>query len=121
MLLLESESRGVQEMDIDLLSTLWAEDAWIADARHTPDDASDDTRWEGIDAIMNRYVTLVFPGNPSQAGHPEVEITITGDQAEATSSTQIGDEYAPAGDRWTFVRIGNRWYIQSLTYNLEPY
>jgi hypothetical protein len=118
--LLESESLGVQEKDIDLLSTLWSEDAWVADAKHTPRDASDDTLWEGIDAVLNRYVTLVFPGNPSQAGHPDVKITILGDEAVATSSTQIGGEYAPAGDRWRFIRIGERWYIQSLTYNLEP-
>jgi len=118
--LLEEESLGVQKQDIDLLSTLWAEDAVVIDAKHTPMDTSDDTRWEGIDAVLNRYVTLVFPGNPFQAGHPDVKITVLGDEATATSSTQIGGEYAPAGDRWHFIRVNGRWYIQSLTYNLEP-
>ena len=117
--LLHAEGKGVENKDMQLLSTIWADDALVVDAKRTPDDASDDTRWEGIDAVMNRYVTLVFPGNPSLAGHPDVNITISDDQAIATSSTQIGGEYAPTGDRWRFVRINGRWYIQSLVYNLE--
>ena len=120
LLLLASESSGVRKKDVELLATLWAEDARVVDAKHTPEDASDDTRWEGLDAVLNRYITLVFPGNPTQVGHPDVKVTILGDEAIATSSTQIGDEYAPSGDQWHFIRIGERWYIQSLIHNLEP-
>jgi hypothetical protein len=98
---------------------LWAEDAVIVDAKHTPDDPSDDARWRGRDAIRERYVVLVLPGNPTVAGAADVEITIDGDTASAVSTTIIGDEVSPGGDRWTFVRRDGRWWITSLTYNLE--
>ena len=118
--LLRAESRGVVARDMDLLASLWAEDAVVVDAKHTPDDPSDDTRWEGIDAVLDRYVTLVFPGNPTYAEPADVQITVEGDRAEAVSTTQIGAERSPGGDRWTFVKRDGRWWIQSLTYNLEP-
>ncbi len=118
--LLRAESRGVVARDMDLLASLWAEDAVVVDAKHTPDDPSDDTRWEGIDAVLDRYVTLVFPGNPTYAEPADVQITVKGDRAEAVSTTQIGAERSPGGDRWTFVKRDGRWWIQSLTYNLEP-
>ncbi|NPA73046.1 MAG: hypothetical protein GXO35_09500 [Gammaproteobacteria bacterium] len=118
--LLVAESEGVVNKDIDLLASLWAEDGWVVDAKHTPDEHADDTRWEGIDAILNRYITLVFPGNPSQAQHPDLSIQIDGDKATATSSTAIGNEYATQGDRWGFIRKDGQWLIQYLIYNLEP-
>ncbi len=120
MALLRAESQGVVAKDMDLLASLWAEDAVVVDAKHTPDDPSDDTRWEGIDAVLDRYVTLVFPGNPAFAEPADVQITIEGDRAEAASTTRIGEERSPGGDRWTFVKRHGRWWIQSLTYNLEP-
>ena len=118
--LLAAESRGVVNKDMDLLAAIWAEDAQVIDAKHTPDDPHDDTRWQGIDAVLDRYVTLVFPGNPTQAAPADVIIDIQGDRATAISTTQINDERSPGGDRWTFVKRNGRWYIQSLTYNLEP-
>ncbi|HHB90264.1 MAG TPA: DUF4440 domain-containing protein [Anaerolineae bacterium] len=118
--LLRAESRGVVNQDIDLLAMLWSEDAVVVDAKHTPENPLDDTRWEGIDAVLDRYVTLVFPGNPQFAEPGDVTIVVTGEQAEAVSTTQIGEERSPAGDRWTFVKRNGRWWIQSLTYNLEP-
>ena len=84
-----------------------------------PEDASDDLTWRGRDAIYQRYVTLVFPGNPQEAGAVAPQITIDGDGAAAVSTTHIGSEIAPAGDRWSFVRRDGRWWIASLTYNLE--
>ncbi len=120
LVLLRAESRGVVARDMELLASLWAEDAVVVDAKHTPDDPSDDTRWEGIDAVLDRYVTLVFPGNPTYAEPADVQITVEGDRAEAVSTTQIGAERSPSGDRWTFVKRNGRWWIQSLTYNLEP-
>ena len=69
--------------DIAGLMDLWAADAVIADAKHTPDDPSDDARWSGRDAIRERYVVLVFPGNPTSAGAADVKMEIQGDQATA--------------------------------------
>ena len=118
--LLEAESRGVVNKDMDLLAAIWAEDAVVTDAKHTPDDPTDDARWQGIDAVLDRYVTLVFPGNPTLAAPADVQITIDGDTAAVISTTRINDELSPGGDRWTFVKRDGRWFIQSLTYNLEP-
>lgn len=117
--LVEAEGATVVSQDIVALMDLWTEEATITDAKHTPDDASDDATWRGKDAIRARYVTLVFPGNPQAGGAVDVQITIDGDRASALSTTRIGDELAPGGDRWTFVKRNGRWWIDSLTYNLE--
>ncbi len=118
--LLEAESRGVVNKDMDLLAAIWAEDAVVTDAKHTPDDPADDARWQGIDAVLDRYVTLVFPGNPTMAAPADMQITVDGDTATALSTTRINDELSPGGDSWTFVKRDGRWFIQSLMYNLEP-
>lgn len=118
--LLDAEAAAVVAQDIDRLLDLWAADGVVIDAKHTPTDPTDDARWEGIDAIRDRYVTLVFPGAASAVAHPIVAMTIVGDTATVTTTTHIGSEVAPAGDRWTFVRRARRWWIASLTYNLEP-
>ena len=118
--LLAAEGEGVVQQDIERLMEIWAEDGVVIDARHTPDDPSDDLTWRGRDAIRQRYVTLVFPGNPEVAGATDVQLTIEGDTAEALATTRIGAEVAPGGDRWTFAKRGGRWLITSLTYNLEP-
>jgi len=118
--LLAAEGEGVVQQDIERLMEIWAEDGVVMDARHTPDDGSDDLTWRGRDAIRQRYVTLVFPGHPSTAGAADVQLSIEGDAAEALSTTRIGSEIAPGGDRWTFARREGRWLITSLTYNLEP-
>ena len=117
--LIASEGQGVVSQDIAGLMDLWAVDAVIADAKHTPDDPNDDARWSGRDAIRERYVVLVFPGNPTSAGAADVQIDIRGDQANAVSTTAIGSEIAPGGDRWTFAKQDGRWWITELTYNLE--
>jgi len=118
--LLAAEGEGVVQQDIERLMEIWAEDGVVIDARHTPDDPSDDLTWRGRDAIRQRYVTVVFPGNPAVAGAIDVQLTIEGDRAEALATTRIGAEISPGGDRWTFVKRGGRWLIASLTYNLEP-
>lgn len=118
--LLDVEAAAVVAQDIDRLVELWAPDGVVVDAKHTPADPADDARWEGIDAIRDRYVTLVFPGAAITASHPIVTMVVVGDTATVTTTTRIGSEVAPAGDRWTFVRRAGRWWIASLTYNLEP-
>ncbi|HUW11377.1 MAG TPA: hypothetical protein VM537_16720 [Anaerolineae bacterium] len=117
--LLAAEGESIIELDIERLMEIWAEDGVIVDARHTPDDSSDDLTWRGEDAIRQRYVTLVFPGNPAVAGPMDAQVTVSGDTAEVSSTTQIGSEVAPGGDRWTFARRNGLWLITSLTYNLE--
>jgi ketosteroid isomerase-like protein len=117
--LIVSEGRGVVSQDIAGLMDLWAADAVITDAKHTPENPDDDARWNGRDAIRERYVVLVFPGNPTAAGAADIELDIQGDRASAVSTTAIGSEVAPGGDRWTFQRADGRWWITGLTYNLE--
>jgi hypothetical protein len=114
------EGQGVVRRDIDSLMDLWAPEAIVTDAKHTPDAPDDDVRWRGRDAIRERYVALVFPGNPSFVSPADVKIDIDGEKAAATSTTQIGAETSPFGDRWDFVKRDGRWWITALTYNLEP-
>ena len=118
--LLQAEGEGVVNKDIDRLMSLWAEDCFVADAKHTPDDVADDLTWKGVYAVRDRYITLVFTGNPSMVAPADLSIEIAGDRATVTATTQIGDEVSPAGDLWTFVRTEDGWRIESLSYNLEP-
>lgn len=115
-----NEGLAVVARDVAGLMDLWAEDAVVVDAKHTPDEAGDDARWRGRDAIRERYVVLVFPGNPQAAVPQDLAISVEGDRATATSTTTINAERSPGGDRWTFVQRDGRWWIASLTYNLEP-
>ena len=117
--LIAAEGAAVVSQDIVGLMDLWAEDAVVTDAKHTPEDASDDATWRGRDAIRSRYVVLVFPGNPQAAGARDVQIEVKSDEATATSTTVIGSEVSQGGDRWRFVKRDGRWWIHSLTYNLE--
>jgi hypothetical protein len=118
--LLAAEGEFVVTQKIDALMRLWAEDARVADAKNTPDKSDDDQVWEGKDAIRNRYVRIVFPGAPAKVDHGDEAITIDGDHAQIQSTTAIGSEVAPAGDRWEVVRQASCWYLAGLTYNLEP-
>lgn len=118
--LLDAEGAAVVSQDIASLAALWAEDGVVTDAHHTPDDARDDAIWRGSDAILDRYVTLVFPGHPAFAKPADVQITINGNEATARATTHIGNEVSPAGDLWAFRRGAEGWVITSLTYNLEP-
>lgn len=118
--LLLAEADAVVGQDIDRLAELWAADGVVIDARHTADNQADDAFWRGRDAILDRYMVLVFPGNPQFAQPGDVGIEIAGDSAFVTSTTRIGDEVSPSGDRWEFRFADGRWWITSLTYNLEP-
>jgi ketosteroid isomerase-like protein len=117
--LLNAEAEGVVSQDIDRLMEIWAEDGLVTDANHTPDNPSDDRAWEGIAAIRERYVNEIFPSAPSSVTHPDVELSIAGDSATATTTSTIGTDHAPGGDLWTFAKRDGRWLITSLTFNLE--
>jgi ketosteroid isomerase-like protein len=119
--LVNAEAEGIVRQDIELLMSIWAEDAVITDANHTPDNPDDDLVWQGREAIRERYLVLVFPSAPTTVTHPDLEVEVAGSTAAARSTTTIGGEVAPAGDYWTFERTEKgSWKIAGLTYNLEP-
>lgn len=104
---------------IDALMALWSSESFVADAKNTPDNPEDDQQWLDKDAIRHRYVRTVFPGNPSAAAPADLQIEITDGRAVVRGTTNIGNEIAPAGDRWELIKQGDCWEILSLTYNLE--
>lgn len=114
------EAQGVVRQDLAGLTALWATDAVVCDAQHTADDAADDRCWRGRAAIRERYALLVFPAGPAVNSPTDIEVAIAGEAATAVSTTRIGREVSPGGDRWRFVRRDGRWWIAGLTYNLEP-
>ncbi len=120
MQLLNAEGEAVVSQDIDRLMEIWDPEGVVRDANHTPDNPDDDRVWPGIAAIRERYVNEIFPSAPSSVTHPDVELTMEGDSATALTTSTIGIDHAPGGDRWTFVRRDGRWLITGLTFNLEP-
>lgn len=117
--LVRAEGELVVAQEIDPLMALWVEDGVVADAKYTPDQPDDDQRWIGGDAIRHRYVRAVFPGAPTTVQPADLQIVIQGDAATVRSTTRIGDEVAPSGDRWELVNVDGCWMLNSLTYNLE--
>jgi hypothetical protein len=116
---IEAEADFVVQQEIKTLMQLWHDGAYIADAKNTPTDTTDDQQWLDKDAIRHRYVRTVFPGAPATASPKDLIITINGPQAVITATTQIGTEVSPAGDRWVLSTTDGCWGIDSLTYNLE--
>jgi hypothetical protein len=117
---IEAEGRLVVAQEIEPLMALWQEAGYVSDAKQTPDRSDDDQFWRGVDAVRHRYIRTVFPGAPSAVAPANLEIHFDGDRAVVTATTRIGDEVAPAGDRWVLVKERGCWIIESLTYNLEP-
>lgn len=117
---IRAEGELMVAQSIDALMALWSDDSLVADAKNTPDNTDDDQQWLGKDAIRHRYVRTVFPGNPGAAAPADLQFEITDGRAVVRSTTNIGNEVAPAGDRWELSKRGNCWEILSLTYNLEP-
>jgi hypothetical protein len=117
--LILAEGEGVVQQDIDRLMDIWADDGEIRDAKHTPDDESDDDKWTGKEAIRQRYANLVFPSAPMQAEATDLQVSVEDSKATVTATTNIGDETSPSGDIWDLEKRNGRWYIVGLTYNLE--
>lgn len=117
---LVAEGTFVARKNIDALMDLWAADAIVTDAGHTPDNPADDRHWRGTDAIRQRYAYRVFPNAPADVPPKAFDIAISGDTAVITGTTRIGDEVSPGGDLWTVRRQSGCWVLQSLTYNREP-
>lgn len=122
--LIGAEGTYVVGQEIKPLMSLWAADAQITDAKHTPQ-TSDDQNWQGTDAIRYRYVRVVFPSAPDVIKPANLTIQIEGEHATVIATTQIGDatqawhETSSKGDRWEVIKRENCWQIQSLTFNLE--
>lgn len=116
---LSAEGELVVKQEIEPLMALWAEDSSVVDAKHTPQDTSDDQLWQGKDAIRHRYVRVVFPGAPTSITPRDMQVVIDDDQATVQSTTEIDGEESKAGDRWNLVKQSGCWLIDSLTYNLE--
>lgn len=105
---------------IEQLMALWAEEGRVVNAKNTPDDERDDQLWLGTDAVRHRYVRTVFPGAPAAAAPADMEIAMAGDSAVVRSTTHIGNEVSPAGDRWHLDKVAGCWVLERLVYNLEP-
>jgi ketosteroid isomerase-like protein len=118
--LINAECEAVVQQDIDRLQSIWASDGVVTDANHTPDNTSDDVTWKNWDALRDRYVNLVFPSNPTFCEHPNIQATVNGDTATASSSVKIGTTNCDACNKWTFKKVSDAWRIATLTYNLNP-
>ncbi|MFN8495438.1 MAG: hypothetical protein U0350_48030 [Caldilineaceae bacterium] len=117
---LAAEGELVVKQDITNLMALWADGSTVTDANNTPKNIDDDELWRNKDAIRHRYVRIVFPGAAAVSKPADMTIAIDGDEATVTSTTQIGNEISPAGDRWQLVKSDGCWLIKGLTFNLEP-
>ncbi len=118
--IINAECEAVVQQDIDRLQGIWAPDGVIVDANHTPDNTADDVTWKNWEAVRDRYVNIVFPSNPTFCEHPNVQVTVTGDSATATTGVKIGVTDAPNSNKWVFKMVGDAWRISTLTYNLNP-
>ncbi len=117
--LMAAEAKAVIHDDASHLLQLWATDGLVRDANHTPEDPSDDHIWVGHDALLSRYLTILFPLHLTQLTRTDVQLTIEGNTATATATTVIEGEISPGGERWTFTRIEGAWHITSIVFNLE--
>jgi ketosteroid isomerase-like protein len=118
--LMAAEAEAAVHDDAARLLTLWAADGLVRDANHTPADPNDDYTWIGHDAILSRYLTVVFPLHLTQLARIDVLLTVEGDTATVIATTVIEGEVSPGGERWTFARFEGEWRITSITFNLEP-
>jgi hypothetical protein len=118
--LMTAEAEAAVHDDAARLLELWVADGLVHDVNHTPDDPTDDHTWIGHDAILSRYLTIVFPLHLTRLARTDVHLTIDQDVATATATTVIEGEVSPGGEQWTFARVDGEWRIVSITFNLEP-
>lgn len=103
-LLVQTERNAAAAGDLALLAHLWAEDATIVERRGGASE-SDDYRWEGRAAILDRYMVAVAQNRPAPlAAPPDAPISIDGDAAILINGV----------DTWRFVFRDDRWWIESL-------
>lgn len=118
--LINAECESLVQQDSDRLQGLWLDNGVITDAMHTKDNTGDDSTWKGWTAIRDRYINIVFPSNPTFCEHPDIQVSINGNSATASSSVKIGTTNCQNCNEWAFTKDGANWRIASLTYNLSP-
>ncbi|OQY94882.1 MAG: hypothetical protein B6D41_06695 [Chloroflexi bacterium UTCFX4] len=118
--LINAECEAVVQQDVDRLQSMWADNGVVTDANHTQGNTGDDVTWKGWDALRDRYVNLIFPSNPTFCEHPDIQVTINGSNATATSSVKIGRTNCQNCNEWAFTKNADSWRITALTYNLNP-
>lgn len=117
--LMNTHRQAVLTDDVRGLLDIWADDGIIVDANHTPDDPADDHIWQGFDAVLSYYTTVLFPLYLTEIGPVDTALTVNGLEAMMTGTTVIGTEVSPGGERWTFAFRDGKWKITGLTFNLE--
>ena len=118
--LINAECEAVVQQDVDRLQSMWSNNGVVTDANHSKENAGDDVTWKNWEALRDRYVNLIFPSNPTFCEHPDIQVTINGNNAVATSSVKIGVTNCQNCNQWTFTKGGDGWRIVALTYNLNP-
>lgn len=118
--LINAECEAVVQQDVDRLQSMWSEKGVVTDANHTKENTGDDVTWKGWDALRDRYVNLVFVSNPTFCEHPDIQVTINGNNATATGSIKIGTTNCKNCNQWAFTKGSDGWRITALTYNLDP-
>lgn len=104
--LVAAERNAAAARDLTTLQQLWAEDAVIIDSRGTAN-PTDDYRWQGRAAILDRYLLAVFPAPPPPvATAPRLAFVSDGHSVTATAGI----------DRWRFTFAAGRWWLQELAY-----
>ncbi|MCB0046416.1 MAG: hypothetical protein KDD92_13395 [Caldilineaceae bacterium] len=103
--LVAAERTASRTGDAAQLAQLWHETSRVIDGRNTasPDD---DYVWQGRDAVLDRYVTAVFPAPPPPASFENLEIIIEGERASGRNG----------GDHWRFIYADGRWWLAELRY-----
>lgn len=119
--LINAECEAVVQQDVDRLQAMWTPNGVVTDANHTKDNTGDDVTWKNWDALRDRYVNIIFPSNPTFCEHPDIQVTINGTNATATSSVKIGVTNCQNCNQWAFIKANDGgWRIAALTYNLNP-
>ena len=90
--LVAAEREASIDGDLATLAQLWADDSRIIDGRNSAA-PTDDYRWQGRDAILDRYVVAVFPNPPPPATFDALEIDVLGEMPPGRKG----------GDRWRFT------------------
>lgn len=97
------ERNAAAARDLATLAALWAHDAQLLEYRGAGE--ADDYRWQGRDAVLNRYEVAVFPSPPVPLDAPlDLVPQVEGDAAVIVNGI----------DRWEFVYREGRWWIASL-------
>jgi hypothetical protein len=127
------EAEFARTKNLEAVVELFTEDAVIRDSGYSYNyrNFRSVRQWHGREQIRQRYEELNKNVEFETLNHVDVFVVFDpyGGMASATSSTQGtfrrgNQEVKPIttfdGDRWTFVRIDNKWKIKSFTFHRPP-